>query len=559
MPDASFDAVVIGGGQHGLVISNYLALNGMSVALFERSPEVGGPACSRSSPLPGFIANPHAEYLGFWNMPCNQDFRLHEKGLEFIFPDVQVAMAYPDGRCIVIYTAIEWDKETGSITPRPDIILEKNVREVARISPIDAERMAKLTEKRFWDWFAAIFQHLFNPPPLPGEPDPIGALLSDPESGLDPRYQFMTEMEVVSDLFESPEVRSLALAWNLYNGVFPDDVVPLPMAFLWLSSLMGVSGMALAKGGTHNVAHALQRAFNEQGGKFFVEADVDQVLIKNGRACGIRLADGTEVEAKKVVVDAIDVTQTINRHLRNMPISSEIRRKVNSLRNDRGQYLWGHAALHEAPQYKAASWNPDFGKARWPLMGDPDLEYLFREYRFRAQLRKPGLWPPKDYISASTDSQWDTNYAPPGKHLVHIGAGLAPPASWLTEREWMELKKEAGDYVLGEWRKYAPNMTADKVIAINIGVPYEHQLTNISWVDGNVNSSPAPLPHTWCKSRPIPELAQYQMPGIESLWFAGGSWHHGVGLLGAAGYNCYKRMAHKLGLRKPWEEQGRLI
>ena len=558
MADASFDVVVIGGGQHGLVASNYLALNGMSVGLFERAQEVGGPAASRSSPLPGFIANPHAEYLGFWNSPCNQDFRLHEKGLEFIFPEVQVAMAYPDERCLVIYTAIEWDKETGAIAPRPDIV-ERNVREVARISSKDAETMAKLAQKRFWDWFTAIFQHLYSPPALPSELDPIELLLNDPESGLERRYEFMTEMEVVCDLFESPEVRTLALAWNLYNGVFPDDVVPIPMALLWMSSLFGVAGMALAKGGTHNVAHALQRALSEQGGEFFVGADVEQVLVEHGRARGIRLADGAQIEARKLVVDAADITQIINRHLRDVVINPDIRRKVNNLRNDRGQYFWGHAALHEAPQYKATGWNPDFGRARWPLMGEPDLEYLYREYRYRAQHKRPGQWPPKDYISASIDSQWDPSYAPPGKHLAHVGGGLAPPASWLSEREWVKLKREAGDCVLAEWRKYAPNMTPDNVIAINIGCPYEHQLTNISWVDGNVNSSPAPLANQWGKLRPIPELAQYQVPGIENLWLASGSCHHGVGLLGAAGYNCYKRMAQKLGLRKPWEEQGRLI
>jgi flavin-dependent dehydrogenase len=64
MADASFDAVVIGGGQQGLVISNYLAFNGMSVGVFEKHNELGGAACSSPVPAPGFIGNPHAEHLG---------------------------------------------------------------------------------------------------------------------------------------------------------------------------------------------------------------------------------------------------------------------------------------------------------------------------------------------------------------------------------------------------------------------------------------------------------------------------------------------------------------
>ncbi|MEE8470055.1 MAG: NAD(P)-binding protein [Dehalococcoidia bacterium] len=71
MADASFDAVVVGGGQQGLVVSNYLALNGMTVGLFEQRHELGGCATADPSPAPGFIGNPHAEHLGFWNSPCN--------------------------------------------------------------------------------------------------------------------------------------------------------------------------------------------------------------------------------------------------------------------------------------------------------------------------------------------------------------------------------------------------------------------------------------------------------------------------------------------------------
>ncbi len=553
MADASFDAVVIGGGQQGLVISNYLALNGMTVGLFEQRHELGGCAATDPSPAPGFIGNPHAEHLGFWNSPANQDFRLHEKGLDFIFPEVMASMVFPDKRCLVFYTAVEWDKETGAITPNLEIV-GKNINEVAKVSPRDAEQMATLAEKKFWDFFTAVFLHLYNPPPLPGEPDPIENQLNDPESLLDPRYQFMTEYEIVCDLFESAELRTYCITWNHYNFVYADDIAPIAMALLWLSTILGVSGLACAHGGTHNIAHTLQRALSEQGGQFFVEADVERVLVENGRARGIRLADGTEVQAKKLVIDSAEVGQVINRHLREVSISPDIRRKINKLRHDRGQPFWGHVAFHELPQYEAASWNPDVGKARWLVMGDPDPEYLFREYRFRAQHIKPGQWPPKMYPTASTETQWDPSYAPSGKHLALVGEGCAPPASWLSEREWVQVKKEAGDRIIAEWQKYAPNMTPDNIIAVNIGTPYDYQQRNANWVDGDVQP-PSIIPSQWGKYRPIPELAQYQVPGIENFYLASG--HHNVGLIGCSGYNCYKRIAQHLDLKKPWE--GRLI
>jgi phytoene dehydrogenase-like protein len=116
MADASFDVVVIGGGQQGLIVSNYAALNGMTVGLCERNHELGGCAATNPTPVSGFIGNTHAEHLGFWNSPCNQDFELHEKGLEFIFPKVMASMAFANEKCLVFYTAVKWD---------PDIIATK--------------------------------------------------------------------------------------------------------------------------------------------------------------------------------------------------------------------------------------------------------------------------------------------------------------------------------------------------------------------------------------------------------------------------------------------------
>jgi len=111
-------------------------------------------------------------------------------------------------------------------------------------------------------------------------------------------------------------------------------------------------------------------------------------------------------------------------------------------------------------------------------MGDPDVEYLFREYRYRAQHIRPGQWPPKLYPTASTETQWGPSYAPSGKHLALVGEGCAPPASWLSELEWVNVKREAGERIVAEWQKYAPNMTWDNVIAVEIGTPYDHQRRN---------------------------------------------------------------------------------
>jgi phytoene dehydrogenase-like protein len=364
----------------------------------------------------------------------------------------------------------------------------------------------------------------------------------------------MTCTEFVSDFFESNELRAHSLRMLGSQGIYPDDVAPLTLYLITVPMQILGQGGGVYEGGTHNLTHALQRALSEQGGKFFVGADVDEILVKNGRACGIKLADGTQVEAKKMVITSIVITQTLARHLRNVdlgPQGAEWRRKIAKLRVDRGQIFWGHIAFHELPKYKAEAWNPDCGQGRWIFMGDADIEYLDREYRFRNQHIRPGQWPERLYLWEGTDSKWDPSYAPPGKH-VSLLEEMAFPASWRTEKEWLQIKKEAPDHFLKEWQKYAPNMTWDNVIAANIDTPWDIMHRSDNFLEGNWGLIPG-TPSQWGAMRPIPEFAQYQIPGIEDFWMSSGSCHFSLGLTGWAGYNCYKRIAQKLDLWKPWE------
>ena len=552
MADESFDVVVVGGGHQGLIAANYMIRNGYTVGLFEQRRELGGGGCTESRPISGFIGNPCAHVAGLWASPVNQDFKLHERGLNYIFPRVHASMVFPDERCIVSYRSFEWDKETGMVAPLEDVV-EKNIKEVERISPRDAEKLAEWQTAKVWEWSFAAQGVLFNPPALPGEIDPVEMLIADPNSGIDRRHQFMTATEYVSDLFESDELRAHSLRMLGSAGIYPDDPAPLPIMLSQVPMQVIGFGGAVYEGGTHNAIHALQRALSEEGGKFFVGADVDEILVENGRATGVKLADGTRIEAKRMVITSIVITQTLARHLRNVdlgPKGAEYRRKIAKLRVDRGQIFWGHIAFHELPQYKAAAWNPDCGEARWVFMGDADIEYMDREYRYRNQHIRPGQWPERLYLWEGTDSKWDPRYAPPGKHVALLEE-MAFPASWRTEAEWMQIKKEAPDQFLKQWQRFAPNMTWDNVIAANIDTPWDIMHRSDNFVEGNWGLI-AGTPSQFGAMRPIPEFAQYQIPEIENFWMASGSCHYSLGLIGWAGYNCYKRIAQKHDLWQPW-------
>ena len=133
--------------------------------------------------------------------------------------------------------------------------------------------------------------------------------------------------------------------------------------------------------------------------------------------------------------------------------------------------FWGNICFHELPQYKAVEWNPDCGKARWVFLGDADVEYMYRHYGYQMHNLRPGKWPEKTYMSELP--QWDPSYGPPGKYVPLVAEGHPPPASYLTEKEWMQVRREVGERFINEWQKNAPNMTWDNVIDVNIPTPLD--------------------------------------------------------------------------------------
>jgi len=202
--DAGYDAVIIGGGHNALVTACYLALNGLSVAVFERQHELGGGACSDELPLPGFLSNSCAHSTRFYGCPAYADFSLAEKGLDLVFPELSEGMVFDNEKCLVPYHCYPVvDKATGRTEFDPKR-LEKTFAQIARFSERDAETTRYLTEMWTKRWGAAWLDMYYNPPTPWGEKNAIEQLMDDPSSGVEPVWQFMTIYRLAYDLYESP-------------------------------------------------------------------------------------------------------------------------------------------------------------------------------------------------------------------------------------------------------------------------------------------------------------------------------------------------------------------
>ena len=110
MADATYDAIIVGGGNKGLNLAMYLTkYAGMEVAVFERKHEAGGGWCSEEGVAPGFLADHHASGVGaLYTIPLERDFPEWME-LGGGYNDVKIgggAIFKEDNSCIVTYNRI---------------------------------------------------------------------------------------------------------------------------------------------------------------------------------------------------------------------------------------------------------------------------------------------------------------------------------------------------------------------------------------------------------------------------------------------------------------------
>jgi len=546
MGDISYDAVFIGGGHNALVTALYLARNGMKVGVFDRRYEIGGEFCTDELPSPGFLMNTCATFIRFYLCPAVYDFDLRKHGLQLVMPEPSQSMIFDDERAIIIYGTKHIDLETGKVTDVP-ANFEKNLKSIAQFSEKDAETCSKWVEKFRRGLGEKVERWFYNPPTLPGKKSIEDEII---ESGdVDPRMLNMTIGEFAYDLFESDAMRVyyMRLAQG-HTGSYPHIVQPLMFNLHQLGSMAGGLPISIAVGGTHNIAHALQRALSLMGGDFFVSSEVDKVIVENGKAKGIILADGTRIEAKQLVVHGADPKQLVFRFLEPNMTSEEIKKKVKNLWGDNYGLIWVTFALHELPKYKAEKTYPDCMTQRCYLSPMNSADYL--RFRKMGECHRYGL-PSRFFFHLTHDTAFVPTYAPPGKHLCLVEDYTAEDG-FFTKTEWEEIRKKAPEALLKDWQRYAPNMTMDNVINsyVLLGPDLSERFTWLNW-SGIGHTAPQ-----MGSFRPIPEWSSYRAH-IKNLYLCGQSQHPGGSSWGLPGYNCYKVIAEDFGLEKVWEKAGR--
>ena len=527
----TYDAIIIGAGHNGLTLGAYLARSGLEVLVLERRHEEGGGLCSEEVTQPGFVHNIHANYHTFVDMaPPVNDLDVRGHGVEYVRPEVQMASIFDDGTALTVHTD-----------------MDKTLASMARFSEKDAGTFQRLYGEAH-GFIDLLLGTLMYQPPL-NVKDLTKALAT---FGVEDRSEFLsvklrrqTINQFLDKHFENDRIKA-HLAFHGAVCSYTNDVAGLAIGYPLL--IGKIDNWHLCVGGSHRLAHALWRDLAQHGGVMWSDAEVTNIIVEGGRAVGVRTADGIELKARKIVASTVSVEQTFLEFVNPTEIPEAFAKRVQ---NDIVHKDWSlfsvHMAMNAFPEYTAAEFDPDVNRAWVVNLGIESTAQMDRDWK---TLRSGQLVDPQP--NAAVNSLYDPVDAPAGFStgllrqfapyaLADGGAGA-----------WDKMGRWYGHKCIEAWRRYAPNLTDDKIIDWSVFTPHDiaTKLPNMvrgDWMMGEISLA------NMLDQRPLPELGQYRTP-IQGLYMAGSTQHpHGFITFGP-GYNALQVIADDIGIEKWWQQ-----
>src|SRR6266571_5174118 len=410
--NSKYDVVVIGGGHNGLVNAAYLARGGKKVLVCERRHVLGGAAVTEEV-FPGFKFSVASYVVSLLRPEIIRELDLPKHGMDILPLD-------------------------GTFTPMPDGDYlwrvndhAKTRREIARHSRLDAEAYDEYGK-------AMVEMGRFVKPILAmTAPDPTSLALRGLRDLLSIAGRF--QRLPAEDKYNQVQLMTMSAAGFL-DQWFETDVLKATMsasgiigtflgvrspgtAYVLLHHYMGeIDGAfrawGFARGGTGAISNAIAGAAREAGVEIRTHSPIVRILVKNGEATGVALADGEEVRSA-VVSSSVDPNQTFLKMIEPGELPGEFLEEVRRYKF-RGSSGKVNLALDALPDFKCL---PGAGAhLRGAISISPSVEYMERAY----DEAKYGSYSRRPYIDVVIPTLTDPSVAPPGKHVLSCFVQYAP-------------------------------------------------------------------------------------------------------------------------------------
>ncbi len=306
----------------------------------------------------------------------------------------------------------------------------------------------------------------------------------------------------VSRFIEHPHLRETFSFHSLLVGGNPFSTSAIYTLIHFLERKWGVS---FPRGGTGALVAALVTLFRELGGELWLGCDVDRILTRGGRVCGLAARDGWQAPFEIVASNA-DVVHTYGRLLREEPRAAATAGRLRRMRQSMSLFLIYFGTRRRHPQL--AHHNVMFGPRYRELLADIfDRGVLADDFSL--------------YLHAPTVS--DPSLAPPGCESFYV---LAPvPHLGKARVDWRQEGPRYADRILDYLeRRYIPGLRAD-LVTRRIFTPLDFERELNAHLGSAFSLEPVLWQSAWFR-------VHNRDARIGGLYFVGAGTHPGAGIPG---------------------------
>jgi phytoene dehydrogenase-like protein len=495
------DAVVIGAGPNGLTAAATLARRGWKVLVLESQARPGGAVWSLPLTLPGYQHDVGAAFFPFaFDSPAFRHLDLTGAGLRWCHARRESCHPAPDGTC----AAISRD-------------LEETVRSFGSDGP--SWRRLGLWQQAMGERLAAALLA-----PLPG----LG-----PAWRLGPRHLLrFARIGLLSTggfarrWFQTEAARRVVPGLALHADLGPDDFAGAGIGLV-LALLAAGSGFPVPAGGARAITDALLRRLAEHHGEIRLDARVVRILVRQGRAVGVRTEKGEEIAAGRAVLADVGAPALFLKMLPERETTWWLRHRMRRFR-----YGWGTFKVDWALSGPVPWSAPEARESAVVHAGDSveDLRDFTRQVR-------AGELPRNPYLVIGQQSLVDPGRAPPGGQTLwaysHVPSVIA--GGWKQHREVF------ADRIEARLEGLAPGFRG-LVRGRHIATPADLEAMDENLVGGDLGGGSAHF-NQQLIFRPAFPYFRYATP-VKGLYLVSASTHPGGGVHGACGFNAALRALH---------------
>ena len=486
----SFDVIIVGSGIGGLCCGSILSLLGKKVLICEAHSKPGGVAHSFSNKGYNFESGPSL-WSGLSKWPSNNPLK---QILYLIDEDVDV-IKYKEWK--VLLPEAYFNLKVGNTgfkeivrNLRGDLALNewikflKSVEEISRVVN-KIPLLSHSIDKNLWDKIKLAKQII---------PD-FNSLIKL-QSGFG---------EIVDEHLNDPFLRNWTdLLSFLISGMSMYDTNTAAMATLFNEWFDPNCYLEYPKGGSQAVVNALIRGFQKNGGELLLSSKVENIILNNKIASGIRLKNGKEYTSNAVVLNC-DIWQS--RDLLPNKIVQSWKLNINDIKKC-------NSFLHIHLGFDAS--------------GIKDLPI----HTIWVDKWERGITADRNIVVFSVPSVLDPEMAPKGKHILH---GYTPANEpW---EIWEKLKGDKKSYEIMKEKRCSVFFKA-----LSAFIPDIKERTDIQMLGTPLTHNHFTNTHNGSYG-PAISAAKRQFPGcktpINNLFVCGASAFPGIGIPAVAASGAF--------------------